>query len=170
MKNRINRTNRSRLGQLAILVTTAFIALAVASPAEAGHKHKHKSKHHKQKHAQKYQQKQYKHHGHYKPAHKHHHEIFYGPAGRRVVARPYVARAARFRVPRLIDWRLRGELRPYYLGRAFSPLHQHKHRVYNFPVRERGRIEYRQHYYCEDRLYMAASGNQNGSLSFSLTF
>jgi len=167
MKNRINSTNRSRLGQLAILVTTAFIALAVASPAEAGHKHKHKSKHHKQTHQQHYKQKQYK---HFKPAHRYHNEIVYGPAGRAVVARPHLARAARFRVPRLIDLRLRGELRPYYLGRAFSPLHGHKHRVYNFPVRERGRIEYRQHFYCEDRLYMGASGGRNGFISFSLAF
>jgi hypothetical protein len=170
MKNRINRTNRSRLGQLAILVTTAFIALAVASPAEAGHKHQHKSKHHKQTHQQHYNQKPYKHHKHFKPAHRVHHEIVYGPAGRGVVARPYVASSARFRVPRIIDMRLRGELRPYYQGRAFSPLHGHKHRVYNFPVRELGRIEYRQHYYCEDRLYMAARGGRNGSISFSLTF
>jgi hypothetical protein len=149
------KLHRSAFKPLAILVTLVFVALTISSPALA--KHNHKPKHHKQKHHQKHKSN-------------HHHAIHYASPGYAVAQRPYVAPVAMFRVPGVIEVGLRGKLRPYYLGRAFSPVHGHKHRVYDFPVRRHGRIEYRQHYYCEGRLFMAESFDRNGYLSISLAF
>ena len=44
---------------------------------------------------------------------------------------------------------------PYFIGRTYFPLHNHRHELYTFPVWIDGRQVWREHAYCNGDLFNA---------------
>lgn len=60
-------------------------------------------------------------------------------------------------VPRVLYAREREVFSPYFAGQVYYRPHHHYHIVYRFPVLVDGVVVYQPYYYCENRLFVAAS-------------
>ena len=57
-------------------------------------------------------------------------------------------------VPVILDSLARRDFVAYYGGSEYYGPHRHYHEVYRFPIRLDGRVIYRPHAYCGDRLFV----------------
>lgn len=60
-------------------------------------------------------------------------------------------------VPMVLYASERRDFRPYYRGEVWYRPHHHYHLAYRLPVYVNGVVVYRPYYYCEHRLFVAAS-------------
>jgi len=129
--------------RIAVAAATFTFALALAVPAEAHdrrdnrHRIEQRHRHHKQhKRFDRYD----------KRTDRHHREDY------RRFERRY--RHDRFDIPRHIRHQRRHEYRPFFEGTVYFAPHRHRHSVYLFPVRVGRGWSYREHYYCNDDLFL----------------
>ncbi|NIM00789.1 MAG: hypothetical protein GTN89_07730 [Acidobacteria bacterium] len=138
-----------RITKIAVAAVTLSFGLALALPAEA---HERRDRRHRLEHRDhRHHEKQHKRFDRYERRHR---EQRYDHRFDRRHRHDRRYRFDRFDVPHRIRHHRRDLYRPYFEGTVYFAPHRHRHSVYLFPVRIGGVWTYREHYYCDDALFL----------------
>ena len=132
-----------RITQITLAATTFLFALALATPAEAHGRRdpqRHRVEHRHQR--QHKQHKQFDRHDH--RANRHDRSFRHDRSGKH----------HGFDIPHRIHDDRRRAYRPYYERSVYFAPHHHRHAVYRFPVRVGHGSGFREHFYCNDELFL----------------